>query len=206
MLKNNSLEQAKQGETRNISNYESMHIIAFVLSSLEWFYYGKAYSKKYWPKQKKKHLIRLNIVPVQHGKSNRAAELRKSQYRELLLCLHPPLYNMHAYFWLFPNWSNKMRILLPLTLILVLISLQVVFSVTQLSSRVANGTHHVFRVGVVLDMGSLAGRIGMSCLSMALSDFYSFHTNFTTRLVFYVKDSKGNVIDAAASGILHSKN
>ena len=63
-----------------------------------------------------------------------------------------------------------------------------------------NGTVF-FQVGVVLDLDSLVGQVGLSCLSMALSDFYSIHNNFTTRLVIHVRDSKGQVIDAAASGI-----
>ncbi|KAL2462410.1 Glutamate receptor 2.2 [Forsythia ovata] len=56
-----------------------------------------------------------------------------------------------------------------------------------------------FQVGVVLDLDSLVGRIGLSCLTMSRSDFYSVHSNYTTRLVLNVTDSKGQIIDAAAS-------
>ncbi|KAK2969962.1 hypothetical protein RJ640_008302 [Escallonia rubra] len=36
---------------------------------------------------------------------------------------------------------------------------------------------------------------------MALSDFYSAHRNYTTKLVLHVSDSRGNVIDAATSAL-----
>ncbi|KAI3449164.1 hypothetical protein Pfo_005829 [Paulownia fortunei] len=58
-----------------------------------------------------------------------------------------------------------------------------------------------FHVGVILDFDSVdspVGRIGMSCLSMAHSDFYSIHGNYKTRLVLHVRDSNDSVVDAAA--------
>ncbi|KAH7865526.1 hypothetical protein Vadar_007794 [Vaccinium darrowii] len=66
------------------------------------------------------------------------------------------------------------------------------------SSHTNNATAVVFNVGVVLDLDSVVGRVGQSCLSMALSDFYSLHPNYTTRLSLHVRDSKGQVLDAAA--------
>ncbi|KAK4429806.1 Glutamate receptor 2.5 [Sesamum alatum] len=56
-----------------------------------------------------------------------------------------------------------------------------------------------FQVGVVLDLESLVGRISLTSLSLALSDFYSLHTNYSTRTVLHTRDSKGLVTDAAAS-------
>ncbi|EYU21230.1 hypothetical protein MIMGU_mgv1a023831mg, partial [Erythranthe guttata] len=41
----------------------------------------------------------------------------------------------------------------------------------------------------------------MTSLSLALSDFYSFNSNFSTRLVLHTRDSKGRVTDAAASAL-----
>ncbi|KAL2478805.1 glutamate receptor 2.6 [Forsythia ovata] len=58
-----------------------------------------------------------------------------------------------------------------------------------------------FQVGVVLDLNSPVGLIGQKCLSMAHSDFYSFHRNYTTKLVLHLWDSKETVIDAA-DGVL----
>lgn len=62
-------------------------------------------------------------------------------------------------------------------------------------------SNSTFQVGVVLDSDSLVGRIGLSCLKMGLSDFYSVHSSYTTKLVLHIRDSKGQIIDAAASGI-----
>ncbi|XP_019193178.1 PREDICTED: glutamate receptor 2.7-like [Ipomoea nil] len=58
-----------------------------------------------------------------------------------------------------------------------------------------------FQVGVVLDLDTDLGRRGMACLYMALSDFYSVHSKYKTRLDLHVRDSKENVIDAAAASL-----
>ncbi|KAG8380241.1 hypothetical protein BUALT_Bualt07G0172800 [Buddleja alternifolia] len=73
-----------------------------------------------------------------------------------------------------------------------------VFSLCNAQMGVPNST---FQIGVVLDLDSLVGRIGHSSLSLALSDFYSSNRDYTTRLVLHVRDSKGQVIDAAASAL-----
>ncbi|KAI3463171.1 hypothetical protein Pfo_019834 [Paulownia fortunei] len=77
-----------------------------------------------------------------------------------------------------------------------LINLLVILCNAQ--SEVANST---FQVGVILDLDSPVGRIGLSSLSLALSDFYSVNTNYTTKLVLHVRDSRGQVIDAAATAL-----
>ncbi|GKU87447.1 hypothetical protein SLEP1_g1842 [Rubroshorea leprosula] len=61
-------------------------------------------------------------------------------------------------------------------------------------------------VGVVLDMGTWVGKLGLSCINMALQDFYSYHSNHITRLVLNVRDSKGDVVGAAAAGLDLIKN
>ncbi|KAH6803471.1 hypothetical protein C2S51_031718 [Perilla frutescens var. frutescens] len=55
-----------------------------------------------------------------------------------------------------------------------------------------------YHVGVILDMDSLVGRIGNSCLWMAHSDFYAEHGDYKTRLVLHPIDLSNNVVDAAA--------
>ncbi|KAB2020032.1 hypothetical protein ES319_D07G038700v1 [Gossypium barbadense] len=57
------------------------------------------------------------------------------------------------------------------------------------------------KVGVVLDMDSLVGKIGMSCMNMALSEFYATHPHYKTRLVFNTKDSMGDVVAAASAAV-----
>nr|TKS00111.1 hypothetical protein D5086_0000186290 [Populus alba] len=56
-------------------------------------------------------------------------------------------------------------------------------------------------VGVVLDLDDvLYGNIGLSCINMALSDFYASHSDYKTRLVLTTIDSKRDVVGAAAAG------
>ena len=58
-------------------------------------------------------------------------------------------------------------------------------------------------VGVVLDLGSdLDGKIALSCIEMALSDFYATHGDYKTRLVLNTRDSMKDVVGAAAAGSL----
>ena len=56
-------------------------------------------------------------------------------------------------------------------------------------------------VGVVLDFDSLVGKIGWSGINMALSDFYATHVDYRTRLVLKSRDSKEDIIGAAAAGM-----
>jgi hypothetical protein len=57
-------------------------------------------------------------------------------------------------------------------------------------------------VGVVLDMDTWNGKMGWSCINMALSDFYASHPYYKTRLRLNIRDSKRDVVGAAASGSL----
>ena len=55
-------------------------------------------------------------------------------------------------------------------------------------------------VGVILDFDTCTGKMGLSCINMALSDFYASNSHYKTRLFLHSRDSKGDVIDAAAAG------
>lgn len=57
------------------------------------------------------------------------------------------------------------------------------------------------KVGVVLDSGSSIGKMGFSCMEMALSDFYELHRNYKTRLALFPKNSMEDVIEAAAAAM-----
>ncbi|KAL9363578.1 hypothetical protein Peur_046363 [Populus x canadensis] len=61
-------------------------------------------------------------------------------------------------------------------------------------------------VGVVLDLASLDANIALSCINMALSDFYASHGDYKTRLVLNTRDSKKDVIGAAAAALDLIKN
>ncbi|XP_024155948.1 glutamate receptor 1.4 [Rosa chinensis] len=56
-------------------------------------------------------------------------------------------------------------------------------------------------IGVILDMGSLEGKIVLSCISMALSDFYHLHNNYSTRVILHNKDSKGKPLPAMSAAL-----
>jgi ionotropic glutamate receptor len=67
----------------------------------------------------------------------------------------------------------------------------------------AENTSIPVSVGVVLDLDSdLDGRIALSCIEMALSDFYATHGDYKTRLVLNTRDSMKDVVGAAAAGPL----
>ncbi|GKV26088.1 hypothetical protein SLEP1_g35441 [Rubroshorea leprosula] len=61
-------------------------------------------------------------------------------------------------------------------------------------------------VGVVLDLDTWIGKLGLSCINMAISDFYFNHSNYRTRLVLNVKDSEGEIVGAAAAALDLIKN
>ncbi|KAI3473030.1 hypothetical protein Pfo_030113 [Paulownia fortunei] len=61
------------------------------------------------------------------------------------------------------------------------------------------------RVGVVLDMDDY-GEMALTCISMALSEFYATHDHYKTRLVLTNRDSKGDVVGAAAAALDLLKN
>ncbi|KAI6681169.1 hypothetical protein NL676_035050 [Syzygium grande] len=54
-------------------------------------------------------------------------------------------------------------------------------------------------VGVVLDLETWVGQMGLSCINMSLSDFYSSNPSYKTRLVLNVRDSKQDTVAAAAA-------
>ncbi|CAL5337318.1 unnamed protein product [Camellia sinensis] len=57
------------------------------------------------------------------------------------------------------------------------------------------------KVGVVLDMNNWVGEMGLKGINMALTDFYLSHAHYKTRLDLHVRDSKDNVVGAAAAAM-----
>lgn len=70
------------------------------------------------------------------------------------------------------------------------------------SATAENSTVEV-KVGVILDSDTV-GKVGLSCLKMALSDFYESRSFYNTRLVLHLRDSNKDVVRAASAGILLS--
>jgi ionotropic glutamate receptor len=62
-----------------------------------------------------------------------------------------------------------------------------------------------FHVGVVLDLGTPVGKVARTSISIAVEDFYAVHPNYTTQLVFHVRDSMSDDVQAAAAGKLHAR-
>ncbi|KAF3446141.1 hypothetical protein FNV43_RR11320 [Rhamnella rubrinervis] len=70
----------------------------------------------------------------------------------------------------------------------------------------AQNTTIPVKVGVVLDLGTELAQIWLSCIKMALSDFYTSHASYKTRLVLNTRDSKEDVVAAAAAALDLIKN
>lgn len=60
----------------------------------------------------------------------------------------------------------------------------------------------LIKVGVVLDLNDYIGQMGLNCISIAVSDFYTANPLYKTRLQIYSRDSKGDTVGAAAAGAL----
>ncbi|KAF8657764.1 hypothetical protein HU200_059924 [Digitaria exilis] len=58
-----------------------------------------------------------------------------------------------------------------------------------------------FHVGVILDLGSLVGKVSRTSISLAVKDFYSVHQNYSTKLTIHIRDSMGNDVKAASAAI-----
>ncbi|XP_023537857.1 glutamate receptor 2.1-like [Cucurbita pepo subsp. pepo] len=56
------------------------------------------------------------------------------------------------------------------------------------------------KVGVVLNPNAF-GKMGMACISMALSDFYASRSHYKTKVILKTVDSNGTVVDAAAAAL-----
>jgi ionotropic glutamate receptor len=68
-----------------------------------------------------------------------------------------------------------------------------------------NETVVVVKVGAVLDVSNGTngvGIIGLSCIKMALKDFYDSHSHYKTRIQIILRDSHKDVVTAAAHGTL----
>ncbi|KAG5225122.1 glutamate receptor [Salix suchowensis] len=61
-------------------------------------------------------------------------------------------------------------------------------------------------VGVVLDLEFLDANIALTCINMALSDFYSTHDGYKTRLVLTTRNSRNDVVGAASAALDLIKN
>lgn len=63
-----------------------------------------------------------------------------------------------------------------------------------------------FHVGVILDLGSLVGKVSLASISLAVEDFYSVHPNYSTKLAIHVRDSMGSEVQAVSAGMSMLQN
>ncbi|KAJ4841959.1 hypothetical protein Tsubulata_047652 [Turnera subulata] len=62
------------------------------------------------------------------------------------------------------------------------------------------------KVGVVLDLDAGVAKIGWSCIKMAINDFYATNSHYKTRMILNSRDSKRDVVGAAAAALDLIKN
>nr|XP_043611343.1 glutamate receptor 1.3-like [Erigeron canadensis] len=67
------------------------------------------------------------------------------------------------------------------------------------SSSIVLHDEAVVRVGIILDMESWTAKSIHSFITMAISDFYALHDNYSTRVIFHTRDSKGDPLQALSS-------
>ncbi|RLM86525.1 hypothetical protein C2845_PM04G12580 [Panicum miliaceum] len=79
-----------------------------------------------------------------------------------------------------------------------IIFLLLIFSSTAAQNTTGNSTNE-FHVGVILDLGSLVGKVARASVSLAVEDFYAACQNCTRKLVLHVRDSAGNDVQAASA-------
>jgi ionotropic glutamate receptor len=58
-----------------------------------------------------------------------------------------------------------------------------------------------FHVGVILNLGSLVGKVAQTSVSLAVEDFYAAHPNYSTKLVLHIRDSMDSDVQAASAGM-----
>ncbi|KAH0461921.1 hypothetical protein IEQ34_009496 [Dendrobium chrysotoxum] len=58
-----------------------------------------------------------------------------------------------------------------------------------------------FDAGVILDLNSWIGNISLSCMRMAVDDFYAVNSGYSTRISLHIRDSGGDAFGAASAAI-----
>ncbi|KAH0990287.1 hypothetical protein GBA52_001770 [Prunus armeniaca] len=73
-------------------------------------------------------------------------------------------------------------------------------------SAMAENTTIPVNVGVVIDSDTWYGKMRLSCISMALSDFYASHSSYKTRLVLHKRNPTSDVVVTASAALDLIKN
>ena len=67
------------------------------------------------------------------------------------------------------------------------------------TNRAVGQTYIPVHIGVVLNLNSTMGTVADVCISMALEDFYSVHSDYQTRLFLHTVDAQEE-LDAVSGG------
>ncbi|RLN33976.1 hypothetical protein C2845_PM03G35200 [Panicum miliaceum] len=78
--------------------------------------------------------------------------------------------------------------------------LLLIFSFSAAQNTTGNSTSE-FHVGVILDLGSLVGKVARTSVSLAVKDFYAACQNCSRKPVLHIRDSAGNDVQAASAAI-----
>uniref|UniRef100_A0A453KVY3 Receptor ligand binding region domain-containing protein n=1 Tax=Aegilops tauschii subsp. strangulata TaxID=200361 RepID=A0A453KVY3_AEGTS len=81
--------------------------------------------------------------------------------------------------------------------VIMLLLLTINLAVAQNTSREEAQELHV---GVILDLGSIVGKMARTSVSLAMEDFYAVHRNYSTKLVLHIRDSMSDDVQAASQG------
>ncbi|XP_037472509.1 glutamate receptor 2.8-like [Triticum dicoccoides] len=82
--------------------------------------------------------------------------------------------------------------------VILLLLLTINLAITQNTSREEAQELHV---GVILDLGSIVGKMARTSVSLAMEDFYAVHRNYSTKLVLHIRDSMSDDVQAASQAI-----
>ncbi|KAM3275469.1 hypothetical protein ACQJBY_044065 [Aegilops geniculata] len=82
--------------------------------------------------------------------------------------------------------------------VIMLLLLAINLAVAQNTSREEAQELHV---GVILDLGSIVGKMARTSVSLAMEDFYAVHRNYSTKLVLHIRDSMSDDVQAASQAI-----
>lgn len=94
----------------------------------------------------------------------------------------------------------------PMSHVSCLVFWLLLFKTLLAMAGMAQNTTIPVNVGVILHFDSLFGKVGLSCVNMALSNFYASHAYYKTRLVLHTRDSMRDVVAEAAAGSLSTFN
>ena len=64
------------------------------------------------------------------------------------------------------------------------------------AQNTTTGKADEFHVGVILNLGSLVGKVARTSISLAVKDFYAVHQIYSTKLVLHFRDSMASDVKA----------